>query len=425
MIRVSQTGLERGLMAVKEIPTSEYAARRRKLLKQLKDGIGVVFAGEAQGDHFIPNPNFEYLTGITGEPGARLVLDPKSRSRKECLYLRHRDPDVERWDGERPEINSELKEETGIDSILRLGAFGRFMTEAASRSKRLVCLHPLAQPEQPVSPDLTLFRKIAERIPGVRIDDGTQLLPKLRYVKSSAEVDLIKRAAQITAEAYQRVFESLRPGLNEFEVQELLEHTYRSNGSRRTSYSTIVGGGRNGTVFHYIENSAPLQAGDLVVIDSAAMHRSYTADVTRTLPVSGRFSERQAELYNIVLKAQEAAIRACKPGKWFSDVDRVARKVIEEAGYGDRFPHGTGHPIGLEVHDSQPDQPLQEGAVVTIEPGIYIPEEGIGIRIEDDILVTEEKPINLTRMIPKRIVDLEKILTDHTKSKSKTRSRAG
>ena len=173
------------------------------------------------------------------------------------------------------------------------------------------------------------------------------------------------------------------------------------------AYNSIVGSGMNATVLHYMDNSAKVKEGELIVIDSAAAFDGYAADVTRTVPVGGKFSIDQREVYEVVLRAQIAAIKAARPGALASDVDNAARTVIEKAGYGDAFIHGTGHQLGLEVHDVTPDGALRAGMVITIEPGIYLPERRLGIRIEDDILIGSRGNENLTERIPKTVAEVE------------------
>jgi Xaa-Pro aminopeptidase len=201
----------------------------------------------------------------------------------------------------------------------------------------------------------------------------------------------------------------IRPGVTEFDVQETLEHAYRSNGARGPAYRTIAGTGFNATVLHYHHNNQPLSDGELICIDSAAGYHGYSADVTRTYPVSGRFTERQREIYEIVLKAELAGIAAAKTGATFGQIDKAARDIIVKAGYGDYFIHGIGHHIGLETHDITPEGPIPEGAIITVEPGIYLPEEKLGVRIEDDVLVGR-KPTVLTAMIPKTVAEIERLM---------------
>jgi Xaa-Pro aminopeptidase len=173
------------------------------------------------------------------------------------------------------------------------------------------------------------------------------------------------------------------------------------------AYNSIVGSGMNGTVLHYMDNNATAADGDLLVIDAGAIHAGYAADVTRTVPVNGRFTPEQREAYELVLRAQAAAIKAARPGARLSDVDDAARAVIDKAGHGDAFIHGTGHPLGIEVHDVSPDGPLRAGMIMTVEPGVYFPDRKMGVRIEDDILITPSGPKNLTAMIPKTVAEVE------------------
>lgn len=404
-------------MSIDRIPLSEYAARRKRLLGSLKKSVALVHAGDNSDplhDDFHADSNFVYLTGITQEPGAVLMLAPEHPlpNRRVSLFLRPIDSELARWDGLRAEIGQGLRDAYGIETVQRLYHLPRALNYVVKRTKSLACVHAFSNYNQPVTPDLQLFRKVAERIPGVSIEDHTETLAVMRASKSKNEVALVQRAAQITADAFEALFKVLRPGLNEFDVKETLEHGYRTGGARELAYGTIAGSGLNSTVAHYRTNDATLRDGDVICIDSAAKFGGYCADVTRTLPVSGRFTDRQRQVYDVVLKAQVAAVAAVKPGATLAAVDEVARKIIEKAGFGDAFYHSIGHHLGLDVHDASPDAPLREGAIVTIEPGVYLPEERLGIRIEDDILVSKAGPKNLTAMIPKKAADIEKRMAD-------------
>jgi Xaa-Pro aminopeptidase len=396
------------------ISLEEFAARRADVLRSIGRAVGLVFAGEATGhvsERWRPHPHFEYLTGITDEPGAMLLFDGTNpvEDRRVQLFLRPLNIEVEKWDGYRDEIGSRLRARTGIKTIFRTTALGRWLTPAVIRAKHLACLHPLAAHAAPVSLDLELFRRAAERVPGCAIEDRSDVIALMRSAKSAAEVRLLQRAADITARGYDAVLQSLKPGMTEFDVQETIEHAYKSHGSRGTTYGTIAGAGRNSTVLHYHANDQPLHEGDLICIDSAASFGGYTADVTRTFPVSGWFTPRQREVYDVVLKAELAAIAAVKAGATIARIDKAARDVIEKAGFGDAFIHGIGHHLGLEVHDVTPvtDDALRPGAVITIEPGVYLPDEKIGVRIEDDVVVTRTGCKVLTASIPKKAADIE------------------
>jgi Xaa-Pro aminopeptidase len=403
-------------MADPTIPLTEYAARRKKLLGTMKKSVAVIYAGDQQSHlpmPYRPHPHFEYLAGVVDEPGAILLLDPANpvEARREILFLKPIDPEVDKWNGYRLEIASELKGRYGFKTIFRDYHLGRFLLEAVRRCKSVACVHPLAQHDQPVSPDLELFNSLMARVPGTSLVDQSEAVAKMRAVKSAKEVAMIQKGIDITAAGFDAVLRSLKPGLNEFDVQEILEHGFRTNGSRRNSFETIVGSGVNTTVLHYAANKETIEDGSLVLIDAGAMFGGYGADITRTYPANGRFTKRQKEIYDIVLQANEAAIKATKSGVRLSDLDKIARAVITKAGYGDYFIHSIGHHIGLETHDVTPDEPLKAGAVFTIEPGIYIPDEAIGVRIEDDILVTKEGHKNLSAGIPKTTAAVEKIMT--------------
>ncbi len=403
-------------MPVDRIALSEFADRRSRLRTALKGAAGLVHAGDHDphaGD-YRPHCHFEYLTGITDEPGAILLLDPQNpvEARRDMLFLRPLNPEVEKWDGYRLEVSAALREKTGFKSIFRHDKLPMFLNEAARRNKSVACLHPLAQYTQSVSQDLAVFKKLAERIPGLQIIDQSDELARMRSVKSKGEVAMVQRAIDITTTGFDAMMRAIKPGMNEFDVQETIEHAYRSNGGRETSFETIAGAGINSTVLHYRANNQPLRDGDLIVVDSGCKWNGYSADITRTVPINGKFTKRQREVYEVVLASHQAAIKATKAGMRISQIDAAARTVINKAGFGDYFIHGIGHHLGLETHDINPagDQPLRAGCVITIEPGIYIPAENLGVRIEDDVVVTKTGAAVLSNDIPRTVAQIEKIM---------------
>ncbi len=411
------TSKSKSVSAVKSkspsIPLSEFSDRRQKLMRGLRGAVGLLFAGSdpTHGDRpWRPHPHFEYFTGVVDEPEAALLIDPTNpvEARRVTLFLRPLNPEVEKWDGLRTEISKALRDRYGVRTIFRIERLPLVLRDAVRRTKRVACLHPFAMHTQPVSPDLAVFQNVATRIPGVVIEDQTDIPARLRSIKSRNEVAVMQHAINITREGFARAAGFMAPGMNEFDVQEAMEHTYRTNGARDTAFGTIVGGGINATVLHYRANNQPLNDGELVCIDSGARYGGYSADITRTFPINGTFSKRQREIYNLVLKAEEAAIRAVKPGVTIAQVDAAAREIITKAGFGDTFIHGIGHHLGLETHDINPDTKLEPGNVLTIEPGIYLADERIGVRIEDDILVTKDGRRNLSSHIPKQADEIEK-----------------
>jgi len=394
------------------IKLSEYQGRRKRVLSGLKGAIGLVFAGEGAPPllgEWMPDMNFKYLTGIDTEPGAMVYFDPSNPDARKriVLLLKAVNPEIDVWDGYRDLVSEKLRRETGFETVMRTYALPRLMTEAAKRTKRLACLHPFSAYSSPVSQDLELFQKVAARIPGCSIEDKSDLVIGLRLIKSAGEIKQMKSAIKATAHGIERVMGTIRDGVNERDLHNVLVGGFAEMGSIRNAFNPIVGSGHNATVLHYKANNHLVSDGDLMVLDCGAEIGGYASDITRTLPVSGRFTKKQAKLYNIVLKSQRAAIKVVKPGATMAQVDEASRKIIRDAGYGDFYPHGVGHHLGLETHDPSPAVKLKPGMVVTIEPGIYLPDESTGIRIEDDILVTESGSRNLSSMIPKTVDEVE------------------
>lgn len=397
------------------ISAKEYSQRRERVLKALGGAVGVLFSGDA-GNTLLgkwrPDQHFAYLTGIIDEPGAALVLDGNAEDprRRVTVLLQPSDPELEAWDGYREGIGAGFKAKHGIESVLRTRYLPRLMTTLARRRKRFACLHAPAMPDAKVSPDLAMFRKLAERVVGVSIEDRTELLPSLRSVKSRGEQRLMARAIAATAAGHEAAMHAMRPGVDEADIARALLRGFEDAGGDGLGYAPIVGAGLNSTVLHYVENRGPVGDGDLVLIDAGATFGGYTADITRTFPANGVFTKRQREIYDVVLEAELAAIAKVRPGVAMWEVDRAARRVIEKAGFGDAFMHGIGHQLGLDVHDAEPDGKLKPGMIVTIEPGIYLPDEKIGVRIEDDILVTDKGRRNLSPMIAKDAREIERLM---------------
>ncbi len=398
------------------ITLKEYDSRRTKVLKSLKGATGMVFAGDCSGElesSWRPHAHFEYLTGIKNEQGAMLLFDPSNPvvARRVVLFLLPRDPELEQWDGIRKPLGSALRKETGINTILRTRTLSQVLNDIASRNKKFATLMPTSGVDAPISKDLELWKKVTNRTPDTELVDCSGIVPQLRSVKSRAEIQTIQEAVDITVEGFSAAMKFITSGVNEYQVQATLEHGYAMAGGRGSAFPPIIGGGINSTVLHYKENNQDLVDGDLVCIDSGAFYSGYGADISRTVPVSGKFTKRQREIYEIVLKAEEAAIKAVKPGVTLGELDTIARAIIVKAGYGDFFIHGIGHHLGLETHDTcGPMKPLKQGAVITIEPGIYLPDEAIGVRIEDDIVVTQKGHKNLSKIIPKTVSGIEKAM---------------
>lgn len=397
------------------IAISEYAKRREAVLKSLKGSVGVVMAGDhgppLRGD-WDPNFHFLYLTGITDEVGAMVYFDPTAPDpdKRIVLMLRPPNPELDQWDGFREPLGRALREKTGFKSVMRTLMLPRLMTEAARRAKKLSLLHPIASYNQPIGPDYELFQKVAARIPGCGIEDRSDLLVGMRQIKSPAEIKQIEAAIAATKAGIERLWKSVRPGVSERTLHQELIRGFEEAGSRRVAFDPIVGSGANATVLHYKQNDQTANAGDVMVLDCGASINGYAADITRSFPIGGKFSDEQRAVFGAVLRAQEAAIKAVKPGAMLSDADKAARAVLEKAGFGDYMPHGIGHHLGLETHDpGLSHEELKPGMVVTIEPGAYLADKGIGVRIEDDILVTKDGNRNLSASVPKSAVEMERV----------------
>ena len=246
--------------------------------------------------------------------------------------------------------------------------------------------------------------------PDLVVRDAARAFARVRAVKSDEEVARIRRACEITCAGLREAMRSCRPGMAEFELQAVLEYVCRRGGAPRQAFPSIVGSGPNSTVLHYHANRRRIEDGDLVLMDVGGEYMGYAADVTRTFPASGRYSAEQAAVYDVVLRAQAAAIAAVRPGATLRDVHQAARSVIEKAGHGPAFLHSTSHYVGLDVHDPGPGGPLRPGMVLTVEPGIYLVEKGLGIRIEDTVLVTEKGAEVLSPGAPKERSAIEALM---------------
>lgn len=403
-------------MAVADVvaaDTDVFKVRRQALMESLDGRVAVLYGAESHGggvveELFIQESSFYYLTGVS-EPGAALILAPGEKQYKEILYLQSRDPDVENWNGRRAPLGDALEKSTGFPEVRRIGRLGGDLTGMLQRSRKAAFLGPVVSASAPVPPDLVVVRNAQSRVPGTSLENMADLIPEMRRVKNDYEIERIQKAVDITGKGLLAAMQMVRPGMQEFQLQSVVDHTYEMEGAQFLGFSTILAWGPNSTVLHYTKNDQVIQESGLVLIDTGAAWEHYSADVTRTIPVSGKFSDREKELYELVLKASDAAIKKVQVGAYnHDDVHLTAKGILDEAGYGEYFIHGTGHFLGLDVHDAgNYDLPYKAGVVVTVEPGIYIPEEGIGIRIEDVVLVTKDGPVVLSRGIPRTVTDIE------------------
>ena len=395
------------------LPKEVFKQRRAKLMELMGDGVAVLYGktGGFEGE-FKQDKNFYYLTGVE-EPGAVLLLAPKEKSRRDVLLLAPRNPEDERWSGERPSIGKKLEDSLGFEYVGRTGGLGWMVNAGLQHTTNLCYLSPPVSSSSPVPTDLNFYKEVTARVPGASIKNMSHLIRDMRAIKTDEELAAMQKAIDITGEAFKKAALAMKPGMTEREVQDIIENEFKARGARQLAFSSIVATGKNTTTLHYTRNDAAIKAGDLFLMDIGAEFDHYAADVSRTIPVSGKFSPEQRKIYEIVLKAQKAAVAKVKPGAFVrEDIHAEAKRVIEEAGYGEYFIHGTSHFIGLDVHDvGDYGSPLQAGMVISVEPGIYLPETGIGVRIEDDVLVTPTGFKLLTGGIPREIGEIEKLLS--------------
>jgi Xaa-Pro aminopeptidase len=368
-------------LAIEKEPLQEYHARRERLAQRIKGNAVVLRAAPDQElVRYKPEENFYYLTGFD-EPNAILLLDAASNPPQEFLFLPDRKPAEERWTGAKLGPGPEAEKATGFARVLSTSEFEATLKKVSERAKAIYELKDVAGD-----------------------------IASLRQVKWPTELALLEKAIDITVKGQQAAARTIAPGVMEYEVEAALEYEFRRNGAERPGFPSIVGSGPYSTVLHYDKSERRMQSGDVVVVDIGAEFGGYSADVTRTFPVSGKFTPRQREIYQIVLDAQKAAIAKVKPGARISDLHQAAMGYIRSKGYDKYFIHGTSHHIGLEVHDvGETSRVFEPNMVVTVEPGIYIPEEQLGVRIEDDVLVTPTG-YRLLSNFPKEPSEIEAVL---------------
>ena len=423
-------------------PLDVYHQRRLRLVRETGgDGVVVLFAYREQDigvatTPFRQNENFYYLTGWN-EPDALLLLVPKNSRRadanheveieKEILFIPPHDYRQEKWTG--PKLGPDDEEapaRTGFPTVKSAGLFSSELQEALKDFSKIYT-EATPQPESGeecfVAEMLSRIKKLA---PLAGLEDFRPAIMRLRMLKSPSEIALIRKATEDSIEAHLAAMKTVKPGVWEYQVAARMKYEFERLGCEWPAYPPIVGSGFFSTVLHYGQNDRQMQAGDVVVMDVAGAYGGYASDITRTLPVSGKFTPRQREIYEIVLGAQSAALAAAKPGMMIrkggdgKNLYRIAYDYINTHGkdlkgksLGQYFIHGLSHSLGLNVHDPfDSDKPLEPGMIITVEPGVYIPEENLGVRIEDDILITEDGAEILTRRLPRTVDEIERLMSE-------------
>ncbi|OOF37135.1 Xaa-Pro aminopeptidase [Rodentibacter heidelbergensis] len=421
-----------------ELPREEFAARRQQVLAQMQPNSALLLFSEIEKrrNHdchfsFRQDSYFWYLTGFN-EPDAALLLVKTEQTEKAIVFLRPRDPLLETWNGRRLGVERapqalEVNEAYSIDD---------FALHFPKMTQNLTALYHV--PEYHLWGD----KLIADS--GVNFSqvlDWRPILSEMRLIKSPNEIRLMQQAGQITALAHIKAMQETRANRFEYEIEGDILHEFNRHGARFAAYNSIIAGGDNACILHYTENDQPLKDGELVLIDAGCEFAMYAGDITRTFPVNGKFSQAQREIYELVLKAQKRAIELLVPGNSIKQAnDEVIRikvqglvdlgilqgdveALIEQKAYRQFYMHGLGHWLGLDVHDvgeygEERSRTLEVGMVITVEPGLYISQEanvpeqyrGIGVRIEDNLLMTEYGNKILTAAVPKEIEEIENLM---------------
>jgi Xaa-Pro aminopeptidase len=417
-------------------PNAEYASRRAHLRAEVESPI-VIFGytgKESASEAYIFNQetNFYYLTGHN-EEGAALLLIPDAAAAKgwtgptgEIFYLPPHNAFFEAWNGPRIAPNDPgINERTGFANI---EVFDKLAADLQQLAKIYPALFTLLPGRNDAGyPHLQNWQTwLTKEVPAVKLQQIEAKIGALRQIKSPGEIALLTRAIDLSIDAHLDAMHTMRPGLYEYQLAARMVAIHQNGGCETEAYSPIVGTGFNSTVLHYDKLGAVIQDGDVVVLDVGGQFSGYTADITRTLPANGKFTARQREIYEVVYGAQQAALAALKPGAQFggpNGLQAIARKYMDAHGtdlhgapLGKYFIHGLGHHLGLDVHDAgDPNRPFEAGMVITIEPGIYIPEEKIGVRIEDDVLITKNGYILLTERLPRSADEIEKVMAEPKK----------
>ena len=394
-------------------PCSE---RREALRKEMTEGVLVIWgANEREHELTGQRSDFFYLTGLDQANAALLLfpegkrLHPRGKALAEILYLPDRDSQSEMWTGKVLGPDEEAEKATGIEKVLDISRLNGHLEGFLLGETLLYVSADMAGLDAPLTRDQIWINSLRERNPFIAIKDLSPTLAVMRQVKSPEELDAIRKAIELTGRAIDEAMKIARPGIFEYQIESTVLYFFRYLGGEGPSFPPIVGSGPNSAVLHYSKNDRRMEEGDLIVLDIGARFGHYAADITRTVPVSGYFTPEQAEIYDIVLEAQRLAIEKIRPGASYrEDIDQTARNYIREKGYEEYFTHGVGHFVGLEVHDAGDyESPLQPGMVLTIEPGIYLPDKEIGVRIEDMVLVTESGCEILSGAIPRARSEIE------------------
>lgn len=432
-----------------DLLSPEFHRQRRQALRELLPprSIAFIYSNPVRNRsndvdfQYIQDPDLYYLTGLM-EPHSVLVvltdsIQVENTAVRELLFVQTRDSVNEIWNGRRLGVEG-ASSHLGMTPVFANTEFGDRLPDLSVFDKVLVKFpSDIKESKTSRSALNKMVYHLREALEKVNKDPAVpqmfKALASLREIKQPEELVLMQKAIDITVEGLAEAIRGLKPGMTEYQAQAIVEFYFKYRGAEYPGYGSISGGGENSCVLHYVTNRRRLADGDLLLMDMGAEYHGYTADVTRTIPANGVFSEPQKEIYNLALAAQEAGIRACREGNRFQDPGLAAMDVIakglmqlgiinKETEARKYFNHGTSHYLGLEVHDPGNYGPLRPGMVITVEPGVYIPRGSkcdkkywdIGIRIEDDVLITDNEPFVMSGKLPKTLIELEKLMKEQS-----------
>ncbi|MBR5288262.1 MAG: aminopeptidase P N-terminal domain-containing protein [Clostridia bacterium] len=412
---------------------NEYTARRSALLEKMEAGsMLLLYSGETvpcsldEGYAFEANRNFFYLTGLRRENMALAMVKAGTEDLKDhiVLFIEEAVPSMERWTGKRV-TKEEAIAITGIQDVRFIDSLDGFIGRCINREV-VETLYMECYRDAKSDVDSYNMRKAKEMMaayPTLALKNAFPVIAGMRMVKDESEIALMQKAVDLTGEALTRVLKTLKPGMMEYQAQAEFEYAIRMGGADGTAFATIAGSGINGCMLHYGTNHCEMKDGSLLLLDLGAKYKGYCADITRTYPVGGKYTERQKQIYDIVLAANRAVKEAAKPGMTTAELNDICKKklaegliaigkITSEEEIGTYYMHGVAHHLGIDTHDAVDPHTgkLAPGMVITNEPGLYIDEEEIGIRIEDDLLITEDGCIELSAHIARTTQEIEAIM---------------
>ncbi len=427
-------------MKYHKIDSKLFARNRQRFCKKLKPNSIAVFNSNdfmptsADGTHaFIQQTDILYLSGIDQEETLLVICpDAPDEKQKEILFIKETNEQIATWEGQKY-TKEQAQGISGIKTIRWTSELNTILRPLVVQSENIYLNtnEHLRAAVTVETRDMRFVKWCRQTFPLHNYERLAPIMLDLRAVKSLLEIELIKEACGITQKAFRRLLGFIQPGVWEYEVEAEIVHEFMRNRSRGPAFETIVASGIDSCTLHYIRNDKQCNDGDLVLIDFGAEYANFASDVTRTVPVNGEFSKRQKEVYNAVLKIQKAAIKMLKPGNTLEEYQKDVSKLVEaelirlgvlkktevkkqsedSALYKKFFPHGTSHHLGLDVHDyGDKYRKFVPGMVLTCEPGIYIRDEAIGVRIENDILISKNEPIDLTETIPREVEEIEALM---------------